>query len=276
MKKQEKNGKRSASMADAADRHELYEVAVQNVAEECSLVDYLYRRIRGRTARGLREDFCGTASAACEWVTLGRSRFAFGVDNDPEVLRWGRQNRVRTLKKHQRNRVALIRGDVLETATPPVDVAVAFNFSYWVFRRREELLRYFRNVYRSLEPDGIFFLDAFGGSGAFVNGRERTEFDGFTYVWRQTDYRPVTGLMRTRIDFEFPDGSRLKRAFSYEWRVWTLPEIRDLLAEAGFVDTTAWFEIRDENGEGLGEWLPDPHGPQDPVWVANLTATKAG
>ena len=276
MKKQKHSKKSGTSMADNADRHELYEAAVQNVTEECSLIDFLFRQIRGRKAESLREDFCGTASAACEWVTLGRARIAFGVDLDPDVLDWGRKHRVKALKKNQRPRVSLLHGDVLTTETPLVDVVVAFNFSYWVFQERSELLQYFRSAYDNLNPDGMLFLDAFGGPESFRKAKDRTDSDDFTYVWEQQGYEPVTGRMKTHIHFVFPDGSKLRKAFSYEWRVWTLPEIRDLLREAGFENVTVWFELRDENGDGIGEWLPDPDGPDDPVWIANITAEKPG
>lgn len=274
MGKSNRNKRPTARMADRADRHDLYEAAVQNVAEECTLIDFLFRQIRGRQAKSLREDFCGTASAACEWVRMRKSNCAFGIDIDPDVLSWGREHRVGALKKNGRQRISLVQGDVLEVETPPVDVVVAFNFSYWVLRRRAQLLSYFERVFEALNEDGIFFLDTYGGSDSFTVVKERTEMEGFTYVWHQASYEPVTGRMQTYIHFEFPDGSRIRRAFSYDWRVWTLPEIRDLLEEAGFTNVTTWFEIRDDDGEGLGEWLPDPAGPNDPVWIANITAEK--
>ena len=261
-------------MAETIDRFELYEAAVQNVEQECALVDFLFRQIRGRTAKILREDFCGSASAACEWVRLRKSNVAFGIDIDAEVLAWGRKHRIESMKKTRRQRISLIQSDVLEVDTPPADVVVAFNFSYWVLRQRRQLLDYFRRVFDSLHDDGIFFLDAFGGPTSLAVVRERTRMDGFDYVWHQASYEPVTGHMKTHIHFEFPDGSRIKKAFSYEWRVWTLPEILDLLEEAGFVNVTTWFELRDDDGEGLGEWLPDPAGPNDPAWIANITAEK--
>ena len=269
-----KHKKARPTLADTADRHELYEASVQNVAEECSLIAYLFKKFRGRKAKSLREDFCGTASAACEWVRLGSAHYAFGVDLDPEVLAWGRKHQVKALKRRQRQRIALFQGDVLTTETPPVDVVVAFNFSYWIFKDRDTLRQYFRQVHAGLNSDGVFFLDAFGGPDALTEVKERTDFDGFTYVWHQAKYTPVTGEMTTRIHFEFPDGSKLKKAFSYEWRLWTLPEIRELLEEAGFKNVTVWFELHDENGEGLGEWLPNPKGPPDPAWIANITAEK--
>lgn len=263
-------------MAEKADCYELYEEAVQNVAEECALVDFLFRKIRGRKAKSFREDFCGTASAACEWVTLGKSRSSFGIDVDADVLAWGRKHRAKALDKKQRQRVALIHGDVMSADVPPVDVVGAFNFSYWIFAERLQLLDYFRRVHAGLNEDGIFFLDAFGGPDAFAEVTERTEMDGFTYVWEQAKYSPVSGRMRTHIHFEFPDSSMLIKAFTYEWRLWTLPEIRDLLEEAGFVNVTAWFEILGDDGEGLGEWLPDPVGPVgESAWIANITAEKS-
>ena len=51
------------TMAEQADKHELYELAVQNVENEVVFLKDTFRQIRGRTAHILREDFCGTASA---------------------------------------------------------------------------------------------------------------------------------------------------------------------------------------------------------------------
>ena len=90
-KRKKKNQKRS--MAERADLHEIYEAAVQNVPEQIRFIDVTFDEIRGRMPLSFREDFCGTASAACEWVRQGKNRYAFGVDIDQEVLDWGRRNR---------------------------------------------------------------------------------------------------------------------------------------------------------------------------------------
>jgi hypothetical protein len=34
--------------------------------------------------------------------------------------------------------------------------------------------------------------------------------------------------------FAHREGSALRDAFRYDWRIWSLPELRDLLNEAGF------------------------------------------
>jgi len=269
--KREKN-KKNLTMAERADLHELYEAAVQNVPEQVRFIDMTFKEIRGRKPLSFREDFCGTASAACEWVRQGKNRYAFGIDNDRDVLDWGRSNRMGKLGKRQQQRIALMQGDVRTVETPPVDAVGAFNFSYWIFRERAEMLHYFKTVHDNLGPDGVFFLDAFGGYTALKNVKEKTKFKDFTYVWDQVCYHPVTGFMQTHIHFRFPDGSKLKKAFSYKWRLWTLPELQELLLEAGFHNPTVRFEYFDDNGEGLGIWYPDDCGEPNSAWIANLTA----
>ncbi|MCA9297734.1 MAG: hypothetical protein KDA28_01630, partial [Phycisphaerales bacterium] len=59
---------KNALTAKTADRHILYQESVQNVEAEIDFVDEQFRKRRGRHARRLREDFCGTANTSCEWV----------------------------------------------------------------------------------------------------------------------------------------------------------------------------------------------------------------
>lgn len=265
---------KSKSMAATADLHELYEDSVQNVTEQCQFVENVFEEIRGRSPSGLREDFCGTASAAAEWVGRSNSHHAFGVDIDLDVLQWGRKNRVGALPKSQRRRISLICGDVRHIETPPVDVICAFNFSYWIFRKRAKLREYFEAVYRRLGPQGVFFLDAYGGHAAFQELEEEMDLGDFTYVWEQAKYNPVTGHMKTHIHFEFPDGSRIRKAFTYKWRLWTLPELRELLLEAGFRNPTIHSEFTNDDGDGIGLWFPVTHLPASRAWIINITAEK--
>ena len=59
------------------------------MARECRFLARTFERLCGRPAVSLREDFCGTALLAAEWVK-SRDRRAVGVDLDREVLAWGR------------------------------------------------------------------------------------------------------------------------------------------------------------------------------------------
>ena len=139
--------------------------------------------------------------------------------------------------------------------------------------------RYFRSVRRSLAPDGMFFLDAFGGYDAFRDLQEEREIGdggrGFTYVWDQAEFNPIDNRMRCHIHFAFPDGSRMDSAFSYEWRLWTLPEIEDLLEECGFRNVTAYWQGFDEKGEADGRFRPAVKADADAGWICYLTAEKA-
>ncbi|MBW3568160.1 MAG: class I SAM-dependent methyltransferase, partial [Proteobacteria bacterium] len=147
-KKQQK-----ARKADNADKFALYEAAVQDPETEMEFVAEVYEELREREARVLREDFCGSGWAACEWAKRDANNRAFGVDLDATVLEWGREKHWSQLEPGQQARVNLVLGDVLATKTEPADITVAMNFSYWIFKQRAQLLEYFRAVHAGLAKD---------------------------------------------------------------------------------------------------------------------------
>ena len=218
----EKRKNKKATMAERADVYALYQEAVQCVETEIDFVDETFTRLRGRKATVLREDFCGTASTACEWVRRRTGNRAIGVDIDPEVLEWGRTHNVASLGTGA-ERIALVQSDVVRVRTDPVDVVLAHNFSYWLLKERRLMRRYFRRVRESLKPGGLFFLDGYGGADAHREVKERTKNEGFTYIWEQAAFNPINHDMLCHMHFKFPDGSRIQRAFSYSWRLWSLP-----------------------------------------------------
>ena len=263
------------SMAETADRHVLYEAAVQCVEAEIDFVDQEFQNLRGRRARTLREDFCGTASTSCEWVRRHADNSATGVDLDSEVLQWGTENRVANLAPAARERITLIEGDVMRVETALQDIVLAMNFSYFSFKERAQLRSYFRRTLGALIDDGVFFLDCYGGYDAFRELNEHTEHKGFTYVWDQAFYNPVNGHTINHIHFRFDDGSRMKKAFSYDWRLWTLPEIREILMEAGFSRNTVYWQGWDEDEEeGSDEFEPVETADADAGWICYIAAVK--
>jgi SAM-dependent methyltransferase len=261
-------------MAERADRYELYEAAVQDPQGEVNFIQDTYRALRDRPAKILREDFSGTGSMACRWVVQGPAYRATAVDIDRAVLDWGRANRLSRLTPAQQRRVRYVAANVLTVRAGRPDVIAALNFSYWVFKQRKTLRRYFRSAHRALRPGGMLFLDAFGGYEAFKVLKERRRERRFTYVWDQAVYRPVTGEILCYIHFRFPDGSRLDRAFTYDWRLWTLPEIREVLNDAGFRRVTVYWEGDDGKGGGNGEFKPELHGEAEAGWIAYVVAEK--
>ena len=269
------NRRSKPNQAEQADRHLLYQQSVQDVETEIDFVVQTWDELRNREAVLLREDFCGTAATSCEWVRRDPGHVAVGVDLDNEVLEWGRANNLAALDPDQQERIEVLQADVQTVRPERSDIILARNFSYYLFLDRSSLREYFRNARAGLVDDGIFFLDAYGGYEAPMEITEPRDCDGFTYIWEQASFNPIDSLMECLIHFEFPDKSRLDSAFRYHWRLWTLPEIREILVEAGFERVTVYWEGTDEeNNEGNGIYEPAETGDADPGWVCYVVAER--
>jgi SAM-dependent methyltransferase len=224
----------------------------------------------------LREDFCGTASICAEWVRNRPERQAIGVDLDPEPLAWGKAKYIDALTPEEQKRVRLVQGNVLTSKTPKADVLAAQNFSFWVFKTRDDLRTYFEAAHRALNDDGVMVMDMMGGAKCMEDEYEETRrVKGFTYVWEHAKFDPITHDALFHIHFRFPDGSRMEKAFTYDWRLWTLPEVRELLAEAGFSKSEVYWEDTDtKSGEGNGTYRRRTKGQADPAWISYLVGVK--
>lgn len=262
--------------AKTADRYELYQIAVQSPESDLNFLSRVYRRRNGKLPLHLREDFCGTALLSATWVK-GARRTAEGFDLDADPIAWGSVHNVEPLGA-KATRVKLHMKDVRARGHRRADIRVAQNFSYWVFQERAVLLDYFRQAHADLARGGIFAIDAYGGSDAIDEIVDTKRLDeGFTYVWDQEKYLPGNGEYTCHIHFRFRDGSEMRRAFTYHWRFWNLPELADLLREAGFAHVEAWFEQSEdqEDGQGNGTFALDSTGVtcrDCSAWIAYLVA----
>jgi SAM-dependent methyltransferase len=257
--KKKKNRAKKKDTPIVRDKFLLYSAAVQSVDADIDFFRRIYRRKRGKHFRTLREDFCGTAALACDWVRRNKEHRAWGIDLDKKTLEWGRKRYVSSLGPAA-ERIELLNRNVLEVDSPKVDIVAALNFSYCVFKTREQLRDYFRVARRSLAPGGMFFVDIFGGTEAICEDRESRKittseaFDGtkvptFKYIWDQARFNPVDHHILCYIHFKLADGTRIKRAFTYDWRLWTLPEIQELMLDAGFAGTEVYTEGWDEEAD---------------------------
>ena len=267
--------KRQRFTAATADKHALYQLAVQSPVEDARFLSRVYESVRGRKPHHLREDFCGTALLCASWARRGKGFTAEGFDLCPDTIAWGLEHNF-PRSGEAAGRVRLHVKDVRARSHRPPDVRCAQNFSYFIFKERRELLQYFRSTYRDLAPRGVFVLDIYGGPDAMEEEVEERKLDeGFTYVWDQKSYHPATGDYRAYIHFRFPDGSELARAFRYDWRLWTLPELKDVLSEAGFPRIDSYWEGTAEDGEnGNGIFRRSQRGENCPAWVTYLVAYK--
>lgn len=261
------------------DRHALYEASVQGIEFDLDFASSLFRRLRRRPALIMREDFCGTAALSAGWALRGPQNKAYGVDLDPEPLAWAREHRLSRLRSVA-SRVKLLQADVLHARVPRADLTLAYNFSFWVFKTRRQLLNYFRAARRGLKSDGVLLLSTFGGTEAFdtmVETRripakqsvDGTRLPAFRYVWEQERFNPLTNDLLCSISFELPTGRKMRRAFIYDWRAWTLPELFELLAEAGFRESRAYVDTGD------GVYHPRRHSFENQAaWLAIVAGIK--
>lgn len=257
-----------------ADRHDLYQRSVQLPDHETRFLGRIFEAHTGRRPLHLREDFCGTALLCAHWAKSHPERTATGLDTSRPTLEWGRAHNLPPIGAAA-ERVTLLEQDVLVPTRRKFDVIGAHNYSYQVFHERRQLLRYFRAAHRSLADDGLFVLDALGGFESTQPRVERRRMTGWTYVWEQEHYDAVNAHFVCHISFEFRDGTALRRCFTYDWRHYSLSELRDLLFEAGFVSVDTYWEGTDESGRGgSGVYRRVTRAENEPVWNAYLVARK--
>lgn len=268
--------KKKPTLAERADKYALYQESVQAADYEVKLFDRVFKKEFGRKPVTLREDFCGTHAVCCEWVKRGKDRLATGVDIDPEPLEWGKEHNQADLKEHQKERIRLIQDDVRTNGDEKVDVLAAENFSYWIFKTRDELREYFKVARGNLNDQGVMVMDLMGGPESMTEDiTDVRPHKGFKYVWDQYRIDPITHDAVFHIHFRFKDKSKLERAFTYHWRFWTIPELRELLTEAGFSRVDVYWEGTDpDTGEGNDIYGKTDSAPMDASFVAYLVAVK--
>lgn len=241
------------------DLHYLYEASVQGVGTDLDFAARIFKKKNGRKPNDLREDFCGTAALACEWVARSPKYQAWGVDIDQPTLDWGLKHNVPNIGESSK-RLTLLCADVLKAKTPPVDLVMALNFSYCVFKTRDILRTYFKQARRALKKDGLFIMDIYGGTEAISAKLEPRKVDAFTsvdgtkvpsftYIWDQAEYNVIDHHVVNYIHFKIPGIGKIEKAFTYDWRLWTLPELQELLIEAGFKSAEVYLHDWTKDGE---------------------------
>jgi hypothetical protein len=269
------------TLAERLDKHTLYQLSVQSPEADIEFFVERYKELRGREPKVLREDFCGTAYISATWAGSGKNRRAIGVDLDTATLQWAREHNLAPLSDDAKKRVDLRQANVLDGGGKKADVTCAMNFSYGVFKTRAELKHYFEVVFQQLADDGVFVTELYGGTEAIVAVQDEREIEGneatggdFTYYWEQAAYNPITHETLCHIHFELSDRSKIEKAFSYDWRLWSIAEVRELLYEVGFTSVRVYWESTDDDGDGTGEYHPSEEEENQEAWLVYLVAAK--
>lgn len=256
------------------DKYEFYRKAVQSAEGDVEFIENVYKELKGKKPKSLREDFCGTFGLSCEWVKLNTQYESYSVDLDPEPLDYGKKFYLPQLKVDQQKRIHLMEGNVLQPGLPKTDIAIAMNFSYFIFKTRSLMKQYFQNNFNSIKNDGIFLLDCFGGSQCQGAIEDLTKHKTFNYYWDQTGFDPVTNQALFHIHFKPKGGKKLEKVFTYDWRMWSIPELREILEEVGFKKTHVYWEGTAKNGTGNGVFTRTEKGESCLSWIAYIVAEK--
>lgn len=151
-----------------------------------------------------------------------------------------------------------------DTKLPARDIVCAFNYSCCCLHSRKELILYFKHALNALSTKGgIFVMDLYGGSSSECELRMQRRFPNFTYTWEQAGFDIIQRKTRISLHFNLhKQHKKIRHAFSYSWRLWSLPEIKESLEEAGFRSVHFWIrnmpdseEIRCMDGFPVGRDL---------------------
>lgn len=261
---------KSASRAKPAppDKHDLYEHAVQSPAQTALFL----HTVHAKKPRTLCDDFCGAGAIARAFLHTFPDAKATAIDKDAAPLRALRERADESIAP----RLTIRKANVLATRAR-ADVIAALNFPLGYFHDRTNLLKYLRAARARLNPAGVLVADTYGGPSAFQTGRYDVKLDNAVrYTWEQREANPLTGRVLNAMHFDVPSSGPMRDAFVYDWRLWSVPELRDAMTEAGFKSVDAYLSLGSAI-DAHGRLLVQPADAPDELdedYVAYLVARR--
>lgn len=210
----------------------------------------------------LAEDFSGTSILSHQWVEQSDLHRAIATDLDQEALN----------KHGDHPRINKRLADVNDS-TDPADIIFVGNFSIGYHHTRAELVVYLKQAHARLkESGGTFLCDTYGGENAYTLGgvhRPTPMGDGrlCRYTWEQRDADPLAGMVTDVIHFRIEHAGTITDeyddAFTYHWRLWSVPELRDAMVEAGFATADVYAKLPDAVDDEGNAYINPIEDPQE-------------
>ncbi|KAG6541615.1 hypothetical protein Mapa_017008 [Marchantia paleacea] len=134
---------------------------------------------------------------------------------------------------------------------PGPDMVCSFNYSCCCLQKRADLVKYFREALKTINEDGgIFAMDLYGGTSSECALKLRRRFEKFSYTWEQEEFDIINRTTRISLHFRLNNNQGvIRHAFSYYWRLWTIPEVKECLLEAGFSSVHFWIKQMSDTHE---------------------------
>ncbi len=256
------------------DKYWYYRHSVQSPEQDVRFIENCYRTLCKKRPFVFREDFAFTFALCCAWVKLSHTHKAIAIDRDKKPLSYSKKHYLPLLKPKEQQRVSVINSNVLKKNLPRADIIAALNFSYFVFKKREEMKKYFTHCRKALNKKGLLVLDCFGGSQCFQANEDKEVYNGFNYYWDQVSFDPISHHSLFRIHYKRRGENKRYNVFTYDWRLWTIPELKDILQEVGFRKTHIYWEGSKKDGSGNGRFKIVKKGEECEAWVAYIMAEK--
>lgn len=251
----------------ADERHILYELCVQRPGLVVELIRSAHAAAANpgtSPARVMHEDFSGTGAVSRMWVATDQQARAVATDLDPEALAYGASRAAES--QLAPTRLHWHQGDVRlpdeQSHTQLADAIFVGNFSIGELHTRGELIAYLRNARSRLNRSGVFICDTYGGAAAFRTGLVHRTHTGrepaerILYTWEQRSIDAYTARVANALHFRVEHGGEIIAehfdAFVYHWRLWSVPELREAMRQAGFAATC----VLDSIGMGDGPAPP--------------------
>lgn len=221
--------------AVSSDKHDLYELAVQSPTQAALFLHAAH----GKKPSTLCDDFCGAGAVARAFARAYPDASATAIDKDTTALSALKAR----CDDEIRPRISALKSDVRSTRAA-ADVIAALNFPLGYFHDRPALLSYLKQARSRLRPKGVLVVDTYGGPTSFQIGRYEVRLDnGVRYTWEQREANPLSARVLNAMHFDLPSGESLRDAFVYDWRLWSVPELRDAMDEAGFSDVDVYLSM---------------------------------
>lgn len=249
----------------APTRWRLYEHCVQNIPMTLRMVEAMHATGSRAAPRTLHEDFSGSAAFAHAWCQSNPKRSALAIDMDPEAHADGTPH-----PRLKRFTADLSRLPRITPAPSKADAIYAGNFATCELHTRDALVAYLTRARQRLAPGGVFVCDLYAGPGAWRTGSTRVihpplpELPKYrvAYTWHQREADLISGLVANAIDFELLNSRgvavhELVNAFDYHWRLWSISEMRDAMAHAGFGEVDVYPDSPDAiDADGVAYLAP--------------------
>lgn len=233
---------------------QLYRHAVQHPLAEVAFINRLFLERFGEAPYLLREDFAGTSIIASTFVQDHPDNQALAIENHRPTHRWAAKHIGKELQDTNRSDdLHFLHADSTSFRGPRCDVAIALNFSLFIFHTTAQLTRYLKHVKRCLQPakqqPSLFLADFYLGPSARKPLQQtRTihpddlSLPSYTYTWQQKSFNPITNQTHCAIHFDTKEPTTNKpltdyshpNAFKYHWRLWSPIELQEAALTAGY------------------------------------------